>query len=229
MAAEKLDRYVGKLSAEQIVKGINCAIRNSMRLLQDAESLCHNNRYPSAVALAILAIEEASKVSLLRGLAVARSIEDVRDSWKEYRTHTRKNQLLAMPDFVASGARCLEDFKPLCAESEYPQLIENLKQISIYSDCLGKAHWSIPSEVIDEKLATQIVALAKALIGNKEEITEKEIEIWIKHVGPVWKHDMELMKAAVKNYFIEMHDQGLLKSDIADALRFIDGKKYWIQ
>lgn len=102
MVAEKLDRYVGKLSADQIVKGINCAISNSIRLIQDAESLCQKSSYPSAVALAILAIEEAGKVSVLRGLAVARSNEDVKDSWKEYRTHTRKNQMLAMPDFMAS-------------------------------------------------------------------------------------------------------------------------------
>lgn len=40
---------------------------------------------------------------------------------------------------------------------------------------------------------------------------------------------MEQMKRAVKNYFVEMHDQGLLRSDIEDALSFIDGKKYWIQ
>jgi len=228
LADKKLDRYFGRLSPKQIALGINLANANAKRLLIDAELLCQNGRYPSAVGLAILAIEEAGKESVLRSVALARNNEDLKVSWKDYRTHTQKNRLLALPNLLSSGARKLEDFRPLFEESEYPQLIENLKQISFYTDCLGKAHWSSPAEVIDEKQAQQIIAFTKILIEIKREITDQEIKLLIKHIGPVWKRDMGLMKTALKNYFMELHNMGLLKGSIEYTLGFVDDKKDWL-
>jgi len=225
---KRLNRFMSKLSPKKISQGMNCAISNAERLVADAELLYQNKRYPSAVGLAILAIEEDGKVAIMRSLAVSRNEEDVREAWRDYRTHTKKNLMLAMPEMVALGARKLEDFRPIFTETEYPQLFENLKQISFYTDCLGKAHWSIPAEVIDEELTKRIVSLAKGLIGKTREVTEKEIELWIKHVGPVWKKEMDQMKIGLKNFFIEMHSIGLLKGKIEDCLDFVDSRKKWV-
>jgi len=227
-ANKKLDRYLGKLSPKQVAQGIYSANANAKRLLIDAEILCQNGRYPSAVGVAILAIEEAGKEPVLRSLALARNNEDLKISWKDYRTHTEKNRLVALPNLLSTGARKLEEFRPLFTESEYPQLIENLKQISFYTDCLGKAHWSCPAEVIDEKQAKQIIAFTKIVVEVKHDVTEKEIELFLKHIGPVWKKDIELMKTALKNYFRELHSIGLLKGSIENAMSFVDGNKEWV-
>ncbi|MBN1085452.1 AbiV family abortive infection protein [Erwinia aphidicola] len=37
--------------------------------------------------------------------------------------------------------------------TEHPFALDQLKQISFYTDCLGKAHWSIPDNVIDRDTA----------------------------------------------------------------------------
>ena len=58
MTKKKLDQYRGQLSASQAAEGINSAIHNAKRLADDAEFLLKNGRYPSAVSLAILSIEE---------------------------------------------------------------------------------------------------------------------------------------------------------------------------
>lgn len=208
---KKLDAYRGKLNAAQIAAGMNAAIENAQRLAADAETLLKAGSFPSAASLAALGIEEAGKVSILRALSVARTQAEISESWKDYRSHIRKNVAWVMPQLVAAGAKRLEDFRPLYEEmSDHPYLIDQLKQLGFYTDCLGKVHWSKPSEVIDEKLARMLVEISRILArGSKH--SEKEIELWIKHVGPVWKKDMAWMKQAVVNWYAAMQAEGLAK------------------
>ena len=42
--------YRGTLSAQQIVDGMNAAIRNARRLAYDAKTMLERSRYPTAVA-----------------------------------------------------------------------------------------------------------------------------------------------------------------------------------
>ena len=37
--------------------------------------------------------------------------------------------------------------------SDHPFVLDNLKQLGFYTDCLGKATWALPWKVIDEDLA----------------------------------------------------------------------------
>ena len=61
MVKKSLDQYKGRLLPEQIAEGMNAAVRNATSLVDDANLLLERKRFPSAVALAILAIEEAGK------------------------------------------------------------------------------------------------------------------------------------------------------------------------
>lgn len=73
MTSGHLPQYKSKLSAAEIAAGINAASTNANRLADDAELLLENDRYPSALSLAILSIEESGKVSILRTLALSRN------------------------------------------------------------------------------------------------------------------------------------------------------------
>lgn len=53
-----------------------------------------------------------------------------------------------------------------------------------------------------------VIKLAKIFLSKKE-VTEKEIELWIKHLGSVWKKDIGWMKQAVENWYHEMQECGL--------------------
>ena len=93
--------------------------------------------------------------------------------------------------------------------SDHPHVLDNVKQLGFYTDCLGKGHWSKPDEVIEEKLARSLVAVAKLQAGNSVH-TEREVQLWVEHIGPVWKQDMTWMKQAVVNWYAAMQAEKLL-------------------
>lgn len=119
------------------------------------------------------------------------------------------------------GARRLGDFRPLVEDgAEHPFLLDNVKQLGFYTDCLGKRHWSIPTEIIDEQLAREILRIAELLLP-KRKVTEREIELWIEHLQPVWKQPMEFMEAAVSAWHKQMSAEGLSSCDPDGMEKFI--------
>jgi AbiV family abortive infection protein len=207
---KKLNGYKGALSPRQIAQGINAANKNAYRLAKDAKLMLDAGRYPSAASFAILSIEESGKVSILRGLALAKDEKDIAEHWRDYRSHTKKNVSWILPELAAKGARRLEDLRPIFDEnSDHPYLLDQIKQISFYTDCLGKAHWSLPEDVIEQSLAETLVQIAEVFSNNKQEATVLEIELWIKHMKPVWKTSMIAMKKALINWSKDMMENGL--------------------
>lgn len=221
MTKKRLDSYKGNLSADQIAEGINAAIKNAKRLSEDASLLFEAGRFPTAASLAILSIEESGKVSILRSVALAKTNEDVSDAWSNYRSHTKKNTSWLLPQLVGQGARKLDDFKILFDESsDHPYILDQLKQIAFYTDCLGRAHWSIPEDVIDESLAKRLIQVACVLARDKH-VTKTEIELWIKYIGPVWKRDPSWMNHALCNWYRAMQDNGLAPAGENTMEKFI--------
>ena len=148
MAKDKLSQYRGRLTPTQIDNGMNAAIRNARRLADDARALFDLERYPTAASIAVLSIEESGKVSILRHFAMARDLPSCRRIWRDYRNHRSKNVAWILPDLVAAGARDLESLRLATQpDAEHTALLNNVKQIGLYSDCLGNAHWSEPEKV----------------------------------------------------------------------------------
>jgi AbiV family abortive infection protein len=206
---KKLNMYHGKLLPADVAKGMTAGVRNARRLANDAITLLAAGSFPTAASLAILAIEEVGKASILRSIALAKNDAEIKDEWKAYRSHTRKNVAWILPTLAASGAQKLDDFRPLFDErSDHPYILDQLKQLGFYTDCLGSAHWANPTEVIDENLVRMLVSVADILAKDKE-VSEKEIQLWIEHIGPVWKRDPELMKTALGNWYAAMQSAGL--------------------
>lgn len=176
--ADLLKPYRGPLTLAQIADGMNFATANAARLANDACLLLENGRWPTAASVAALSIEESGKVVILRRFLLA-SKDEVGGLWKEYRSHTKKNLNWIAPDLVAKGARSIEDFRPIVDKtSDHPQVLDALKQLGFYTDCLGEAHWSIPADVVDEALARSLVATAQVLAPERK-IPIRELELWV--------------------------------------------------
>lgn len=221
MGDRRLNQYKGPLSPGQVAAGINAASANARRLVDDAERLLQAGRHPSAASLATLSIEESGKVSVLRELALARTDAEAAEAWRSYRSHTKKNVAWLFPSLVASGARNLEDFRPLFdSGSDHPFLLDQVKQIGFYTDCLGEVHWSTPQEVIDESLAGTLVRIARILARDRV-VTVEEIELWVKYIGPVWKGPLEWMKKALAEWHAELVRRKLADGDAGDMTRFL--------
>jgi len=99
-------------------------------------------------------------------------------------------------------------------------MLDQLKQVGFYTDCLGNAHWSTPSQVIDESLARMLVRIAQ-LFSRGSEHTEKEVLLWIQYIGPVWKKDIAWMKQAVINWYAAMQAAGLAPAGANGMEEFI--------
>lgn len=233
MTKKRLNQYKGRLSSPQIAQGMNAARLNAKRLARDAVLLLENGSFPAATSVAALAIEEAGEVSILRGLAVARNEQDLKDAWREYRSHTSKNAMWILIDLVTKGARKLDDFKPIFdPTSDHPEVLDQLKQLGLYTDCLGDAHWSVPEQVVDEKLARFIVSAAQVLTASEREVTPREVELWVEHIGPVWKGHFSWMRKALENWHGEMQASGLvppgdsgMSEFVRDSVGFQPGSK----
>jgi AbiV family abortive infection protein len=221
VSKRKLDQYKGSLSPDQLAAGMNAANANARRLADDAERLLDAKRYPTAASLATLSVEESGKASILRELALARNEAECTEAWRSFRSHTMKNVAWLLPQLVASGARNLEDLRPLYdRDSDHPFVLDQIKQLGFYTDCLGDAHWSSPEDVIDESLARMLVRVAGVLARDRT-VTTEEIELWQKHLGPVWKGPLEWMKNALAKWHEELVRRGLAEGDAQDMGRFI--------
>lgn len=207
---------------------MNAAERNAVRLADDAELLLEGGRFPSAAALAILAIEEAGKATILRQLSLDQDDDKARnDRWRDYRSHTKKNVSWPLPQLVAGGARNLDDFSPLFSKgADHPFLLDQVKQISLYTDCLGDAHWSEPAEVIDEDPAKMLVRSAR-LLSKHPDTTAKEIELWVKHmkpyIGPGAVADFDGAKRALRAWYTDLKHHGLATHGDEEIEAFIHG------
>lgn len=221
-----LDSCKGKLDNKQIADGINAARRNARRLFEDAQILLGADRYPTAASLAILSIEESGKEHIIRGMAIATTETEMLQHWKDYRSHTKKNIMWLLPQLVTEGARHIDDFITLFeSTAEHPYILEQVKQVGFYTDCLGKVNWSEPMEVIDKDLATMLVQTARIFL-RKGEVTTKEVELWGKHLGPVKNGDFLRQKEATLHWYAEMQELGLLVKgeDFKDFLDWLDLK-----
>lgn len=225
MSERKLDQYKGALTIDQITEGINAANSNAQRLLDDARQLLAAERHPSAASLAILAIEESGKASILRELAVARDESERREAWRGYRSHTRKNVSWLLPSLVRAGAHSLEDLWPLFdPDSDHPFLLDQLKQLGFYTDCLGEAHWSSPADAIDGPLARMLVQIAEVCVRSSP-VPVGEVQLWVQHIGPVWKGPLAEMKKALAVWHAERVRLGFADGDPDEMARFVAGRE----
>ena len=218
----KNKQYNQSLSPEKASKGIQAALINARSLLSDAELLFENERFERAVALAILAIEEAGKPSILRAILLEEEPKQLKKEWQNYRRHHEKNKFWIAPELMSKGATHIEALRQaIDQDSDHSAVLDNLKQLAFYSDAFSKCKWSLPSEVITKEIAEGILCTAKIMIGKSDRPIEskEELELWVKHLKPVWKSDMVLMKKALINCYqeaedLELIDKGMTKKMI---------------
>lgn len=179
--------------------------------------------FATAAALAILAIEESGKVSILRGLSMAEDEESRRTLWNDYRSHRSKNTAWIFTELAAKGAATLDELQPATdKDGEHTFTLDNLKQLSLYTDCLGTGHWAEPERVVDRALAQALVAVADVLARSRA-VTSDEVALWNKHMRPVRGGSLDVMKSALRNWYGGMVQLGLWDTDMANVEAFIFG------
>ena len=210
-------------SAQVIAEGMNLAVRNAGRLLTDAKTLLASGSFATAASLAALSIEESGKVALLRTVALAKTEKELKDAWREYRSHKSKNFAWLLPDLVKSGASTLDELYPLVdPNSSHPTVLDQIKQSGFYTDLLPGNLWSYPSQAVSEELARSLVDRSKSLLSKRSH-TAREVELWVEHVGPTWRGSMADMKASVERWHSAMVQEGLTFESVSTMRDFLFG------
>ena len=208
-------QYKGKLTPDLASEGIKLAKENAYKILEDAKLLFENNRFQRSVTLSILAIEEAGKPNILRGILLQNDEKLLKKDWQNYRNHTAKNTMWILPNLFKTGARKMEDFRKLFVSNpKHTKDLESIKQLSVYTDIFSKGVWSFPEKAINEELAKEMLEVAKILVRNEElGLDSKEgLEIWLKYMGPVWKEaKMEELNIAILNCYQEAEEKGIIE------------------
>jgi AbiV family abortive infection protein len=207
--------YNKKLTPKLAAEGIKIILENSKSLLNDAELLYSSNRFERAVAIAIIAIEESGKLPIIRIILLEDEEKELRKEWKKFRTHTEKNWGLLFTKIPAQSFKKLDDFKVFFDGSNSTKGFDFLKQFSLYTELLHNTVWQSPSNVVTKELAKSIIETAKLFVG-KELIamsTEPELELWVKHLKPVWKKSLTEKKKALAECYQEAENLGVLSGN----------------
>lgn len=208
--------YRGTLTPKSASEGIHIVKTNATRLLDDAKILSKNGRYPSACALAAIAIEEQSKPAIIRKIVIAESPEEIAHAWKLFYSHLEKGAPWIVPHLMR-GTSTYEDLVEEFMRNRDPILLDSLKQISIYSGCYGKSHWSSPSEVIEKDQAELLIYTAKILnlSGQISPLDSEEgIRLWKTHMKGCFSLGYVTANNKIVEFFSKAADQGLLIDNI---------------
>jgi AbiV family abortive infection protein len=211
-------QFTQKISLEKAVEISNGAIENAKSLYEDAKLLFENEKYPRAIALAILSIEESGKPSIIRNIILEEDAKEISHLWKSYRKHQDKNSMWIVPELIINGAKTLENLRKVVdSKSDHPQTLDNLKQLCFYSDVFTKGKLSLPINVANKEIAFSILQIAKANIKGTLD-NKDSLEIWVKHLKPVWKKGMIEMKNGLINCYLELEDKKLIDQGMASKM-----------
>ncbi|TPP06642.1 AbiV family abortive infection protein [Rhizobium glycinendophyticum] len=218
-----LTQYKGPLTPAQASEGISLARANAARLIADAQLLVENNRYASATALAILAIEELGKVQAIKIIVRQSDAKKLKEAWRDYRNHRAKNVQWILPKLAAEGARTFTEVRSAADPGgDHTAMLDNVKQLSFYTDSYGSAgRWSEPSEAIDPKLAISILATAQ-ILNRQTQTTERELELWTTVVGP--HYGKPTMIEALLDFQKQVFNEGLSATSAEEMESFITGR-----
>lgn len=207
-------QYKSKLDAKSAADGIRLANENALALFEDAQLLFDNQRFERSLAISVLSIEESGKPSIIRSILLTDDPKELKKEWQNYRKHTKKNTAWILPDLVSKGATNLEELRPLFDKnSDHNQTLDSLKQLSFYTDIFSSKKWSSPKKVIDKEIAESVLKVAKIMSRKNESglVTEKGLELWVKHLKPIWKLEMFKMKEAMINCYNEAEELGIIE------------------
>lgn len=68
--------------------------------------------------------------------------------------------------------------------------------------------------------ATTLVRTAE-ILGPKSSVSEREIELWVEHLGPVWKKNENLMRLALVSWYRSMQAEGLKEAGSNKMEKFV--------
>ena len=95
-----------------------------------------------------------------------------------------------------------------------PDILEEVKQALIYSDCIvddnGLPQWACPAGSLEaESSAARLLESAQGATGLMHLFSEKELRVWKKHMAPVRSRPLDEQLEQMKRCEAELRQMGL--------------------
>ncbi len=123
--------YRGVISPERVLEGAELIDRNSRELLKDAKLLYKLGRYPRAVSLAVLALEEHIKKAYLLSYGIVQHDPEMRKWFWQHRNHKLKSSALVLR--MNFFDQISDEEAPALADS-FGKHADFMKQAGLYVD-----------------------------------------------------------------------------------------------
>ena len=207
MSRSRSPLYRGPLSPELASEVSAAALRNARRLIADAEVLVAANRLPTAVSLAVLAIEEATKAELVR-LIVSASTSHLKEAWQQFRGHDAKQSLFikSVLDFAENNPEVL---KPELGPLE--EMLSVFKELGLYVDLFpnGQGYDDPTTHFTDAQKVKRIVGIAAEHVRQSRSFSLRAMQLWRDCVGPKRPSDLRTEEQAIERWKSAMKAEGL--------------------
>lgn len=209
-----ISEHRGSLTPAQAAAGMNHLKENSFRLLADAVLMYVSGRYPTAVTLSILAMEETGKRSILQEIVAARNSTARKRLWAQWRTHSPK-LTAALQHLMAHHILNVDNRATYAAmtsaiSTTIPRDIISKKEAATYVHCLPRIVWSTPNESVTKDAATEMLAAALGICSSAT-VTETEVRLWAQYVVPFRGTSFTKLRSAYTTYVKALEDAGVLK------------------
>jgi AbiV family abortive infection protein len=221
----RISQYRGKLSIEVAIKGIQAVDKNAKALLKEATLLFRNKHWARACALAILAIEEHEKIFIIEQILLQDDEKGLIKLWKSFRTHYEKN-LFWVSINLDEKVHDWEGVVAYIKEMEEGKFIEEVKQLTLYSDAIGEnCEWITPSEDIPKVLATEMVKVARHQVERRlgKLFSKKGLTLYIEQLTSTNRGTTREKIEAIISFFYQAERRGLIgvgeAKDSEDHLR----------
>src|SRR5258706_2572581 len=145
------DPYCGPLTPLEVAKGAEAAVLNARDLFHCAQALISLDHFSQSAALAILAMEELQTAYILLDILLAKSEDETKLLWSQYRRHGHKQSRFSKWIRVMAHIEKHPGIDRNGVENllSSPQLAENVlelrKQMYLYTDNFQNSGWSVPS------------------------------------------------------------------------------------
>lgn len=198
-------------TVEQIAAAINATRRNGRALVEESRILFAAGRYARAGALAILSIEEAGKINVLRCVAVARSAEERENFAKDLTSHREKNS-----HWIIGALRQNAPFPMLVLsalegkDGGHSKYLDKLKQATLYTDIIKDGSCREPKDVMNGALAEELINCAEELLPDVV-TAPQELELLRNHFSQC-ENFYDLVEA-IGGFLGELKTEGYLTSD----------------
>ncbi len=220
-------QYAGKLTPAMAARGVQAAMANGTQLLTEAVLLMNNGHHCRAMVLAVLGIEEVGKTQVILHILCAKDDAERKKFWKQFRTHTSKTSVAAVPSLLSEGIRTWATFdKAYGAVETLPFVLEEWKQAALYCEAISGGQWVIPEQHVPLDKAQWVLRTGLQMVNSTSMEVYCEVrymELWQKHACPAQGKGEATWALAMVELQKEAFAIGLINQDQLDAARHYFG------